>query len=333
MTCDGDISYILGMKIQRDRTLRTVTLSNEKKTVELLQEANMHRCQPIGTPMEAVTVSSQDCPTLDSEEHHEMLKTPYREVVGKLIFLMRTTRPEIAFSVSIVSRFMHNPGRRHWQLVKRILRYLNGTRSYGLTLSPTSLGFSMQLSQNSITLQGPSQLHGNVDADFGGNTDDAKSTSGYAFFLGASLISWCSKAQRTTATSSTQAEYIAAYHGATETNWLRSFLQELNQLDPNKATTIYCDNEAAIKLAQYHMVTPRSKSFDTKYHYLREQVEEGTIILTFCPGKDNVADIFTKPLSQSKFTRFRAALGVGPPISENLEHVEPLGSGPLDLYH
>jgi hypothetical protein len=155
------------------------------------------------------------------------------------------------------------------------------------------------------------KLSGNVDADWGGNHDSFKSTSGYCFYLGSSLISWSSKAQSTTATSSTYAEYIAAYHATAECLWIRSFLSELNLLD-SLPTEIFCDNEPAIKIAQYHMITPRSKHFDTKYHFVREQVEQATIALTHCPGKDNVADLFTKPLARVKFNHYCKQLGMSP---------------------
>jgi hypothetical protein len=160
-------------------------------------------------------------------------------------------------------------------------------------------------------------LTGNSDADWAGHTDSAKSTSGYAFFVGSSLVSWASKVQPHTATSSTHAEYIAAYHATSECLWTRSFLGELGLLNLSLPTTLYCDNDAAIKIANYHMVTPRSKHFNTKLHSVREKVEEGELSLSFCPGKDNVADIFTKPLPKIKFLKFRQELG----LEEILERV------------
>ena len=99
-------------------------------------------------------------------------------------------------------------------------------------------------------------------------------------------------------------------HATTDCLWARSFLLQLGLLQLDQPTTILCDNEAAIKIAKHHMITPRSKHFDTKLHFTREQITNGNIDLKHTPGKDNAADIFTKPLSRIKFTKFRQALGL-----------------------
>ena len=175
--------------------------------------------------------------------------------------------------------------------------------------APTS---SLQQNSQNTSIHGPLRFHGYSDADWGGELETSKSTSGYGFFLGNTLVSWQSKTQPTTATSTTYAEYIASYHAAAECIWSRSFLSELGLL-PLGATTLYGDNEAALKLAQFHMITPRSKHFDTKFHYIREQVHQKSIQLVHCPGEENIADIWTKPLGKERFMKFRSQLGVSPP--------------------
>lgn len=266
---------------------------------------------PADTPMDTITITSADCPAVGSLEQFEMSKIPYRECVGRLIYLTRTTRPDIAFAVSVVCRYMQNPGRRHWNAVKRILRYLKKTVEFELRLSPDDGSTRMSACDRSSPINGPARLSGNVDADWGGDVDTCKSTSGYGFFIGSALISWSAKAQPQTATSSTHAEYIAAYNAATECIWSRTFMIHAGLLKAAQPTTLYCDNEAAIKIALNYMVTPRSKHFDSKFHFLREQIQCGAISLTFCPGIENVADIFTKPLGLTKFAKFRDQLGVG----------------------
>ena len=181
--------------------------------------------------------------------------------------------------------------------VKYILRYLSGTRHFCLQLNPAD-----------------GILNGYCDADWAGNSDNLKSTSGHIFFLGKAPVSWSSKSQTTVATSSTHAEYIAAYSATCESLWLRNLLSEL-QLLSSSSTILRCDNEAAIKIATHHMVTPRSKHFDTKFHFLREQLREGHIALSFCPGSENIADFFTKPLKQAKFAFFRSMIGIVPCVS------------------
>jgi transposase InsO family protein len=315
MTDEGKLEYLLGMKIERNQEKQEILISSESKINDLLKDFNMHNCIPISTPMEANTLSKQDSPQTGSEEWLKMQNVPYRQCVGRLLHLMRTTRPDIAYSVSVVSRFMNNPGQKHWNAVKRILRYLKGTKHYVLKLSPDSLSTRIQFlkSDNSPTITGF------TDADWAGDIDNARSTSGYAFYLGNSLISWASKTQPETATSTTHAEYIAAYQATIECIWTRSFLSQLGLLE-NQPTVLYCDNDAALKIASYPMVTPRSKHFNTKYHYIREQISSGALALTFCKGKENTADIFTKPLPKTKFETFRSDLGLT--LSDTMEHVK-----------
>jgi hypothetical protein len=309
MTDDGEIDFVLGMHIRRDRPNGSIYISSTQKILELLKDFNMATCTPCSTPIDVVTISAADCPAPNSDEWIEMQSVPYRSCVGRLTHLARTTRPDLAFAVSVVNRFLHNPGRKHWNAVKRILRYLKGTTHLELKIAPADLSSSATACDRSSNTA-DFALTGNTDADWAGNVDTLKSTSGYAFFLGSGLVSWASKAQPHTATSSTHAEYVAAYQATAECLWTRTLLAELGLLNSALPTTLFCDNAAAIKIANYHMVTPRSKHFDVKLHAVRERVQSGELALSFCPGKDNVADIFTKPLKPLKFLQFRKELGL-----------------------
>ncbi len=142
---------------------------------------------------------------------------PYRETIGSLTHICRMTRPDIAYAVSVASRYLSNPGRKHWNMVKKILRYLIGTREYVFHLNTgNNLTHSFSNQNYSTSSNGPLKFYGLSDADWGGQLEESKSTSGYGFFLGNALISWSSKTQPITATSSTYAEYISCYHAATE---------------------------------------------------------------------------------------------------------------------
>ena len=309
MSDEGDLKFALGIRVLRDRAKKAIHLSSAHKINDILQDYNMSDCIPSAVPLDHVSVSAKDCPATGSSEQSEMAKVPYRECVGRLIYLMRTTRPDIAYPVSVASRFLANPGHKHWNLVKRILRYLKGTKDTFLTLSPLDFSTSVASCERNHTAEAL-RLTGNTDSDWAGDPDTSRSTSGYAFFLGSSLISWASKAQPQTATSSTQAEYIALYNATTEVLWLRSLLSELKLLNPGLPSTLYCDNQAAIKIGNYHMVTPRSKHFDSKLHLVRESISNGAMAVVFCPGKENVADIFTKPLSSGLFSTYCRQLGL-----------------------
>jgi hypothetical protein len=284
------------MTIHRDRSKRTITIGSSQKIRDILKDFNMVNCIPAPTPIDHVSVTAADCPEPNSSDWLEMQKVPYRECVGRLTHLMRTTRPDLAFAVSVVNRYLHNPGHKHWNLVKRILRYLKGTQDLELCLGgvPTS----------------NPKLHGYTDADWGGDPDTRRSTSGQVFYLDSRLISWSSKAQPGPATSTTQAEYTAAYQSIAECLWLRSFLSELGLLNASLPTTINCDNAPAIKIANHHIITPRSKHFDVKCHFIRDKIANGEITLLHTPGKSNIADLFTKPLGKVKFMDFCSALGL-----------------------
>jgi hypothetical protein len=207
-------------------------------------------------------------------------------------------------------------------LVKRILRYLKGIKDWVFLLEPGPLQeLSIQQNSHSTTVQGKLRFSGYSDSDWGGEIESAKSTSGYGWFLGNALVSWQSKTQSITATSSTWAEYIALYHAAAECIRSRNFLAELGLLIAGP-TTLYCDNEAAIKIAQFHMVTPRSKQIDTKHHYIRQQVQKQTISIKHCPGASNIADIWTKPLKNIRFASLRSRLGLCPPGSVACQSVK-----------
>ena len=165
--------------------------------------------------MENLTISSADCPAVGSEAWLQMQNIPYRECVGRLANLSRNTRPDISNAVLQVERYMHNPGMVHWQAVKRILRYLALDPDKSLILAPCGHIAPRLFKQTTVTdIQGTLKFHGMTDADWGGERDTAKSTSGYCFFRGNALIAWSSKTQTTTATSTTYAEYIATMRDA-----------------------------------------------------------------------------------------------------------------------
>jgi len=307
---DEPENQFLGVHLRR--TKEGFVLNQTNAIEDLLIATNMSNANSVSTPMESLTCSKLDCPLEKSEEWNQMQSIPYRETIGSLTNICRMTRPDISYAVSVASRYLSNPGYKHWNLVKRILKYLKGTMNYEFHLSPGSQLHSNILQNNhSTSIQGNLRFYGLADADWGGEIEESKSTSGYGFFLGNSLVSWCSKTQPLTATSSTFAEYIGCYHAASELVWSRIFLNELNLLDPG-TTTLYTDNESVINIASNHVINPRSKHFNTKFHYLRQLVAQKIISLVHTPGASNIADMWTKPLGKERFCDFRSQIGVLP---------------------
>jgi hypothetical protein len=161
-----------------------------------------------------------------------MAKVPYREACGALMSLAINSRPDILFVVGVGCRYMHNPGRAHWSLLKRILKYLVGTIDLRLCLGGASFSSGLVTSASLCNVQGKVPFFGLYDSDWAGDKDKARSTSGYCFYWFNSLLSWSSKLQGTISSSSTMAEYVSAYHTTAEALWIRETLLSIGLFPP-----------------------------------------------------------------------------------------------------
>lgn len=200
MTDLGLLHYFLGIEAKQVDFM--VSISQKKYAMELLVKFNMGESISAATPMEIGLKLTKD-------NHEESVDpTLFRSLVGCLMYLT-ATRPDIMFPVSLVSRFMENPKKSHWEAAKRILRYVKGTLNHGIKYSQ---------------VQSP-KLVGFSDSDYGGNLVDSKSTTCYVFSLGSGAVSWQSKKQKVVALSSTEAEYMALSSTGCHAIWLRGVLQ------------------------------------------------------------------------------------------------------------
>ena len=288
----GPLKWVVGLKVSRNRQQRTITLSQETYIGAILKKFGMDAANPTNTPYNAsVILSKEQCPTTEKETE-DASAFPYRGAVGSLMYAMVATRPDIAASVREVARFMQNPGQTHITAVKRIFRYLKGTKDLGLTLTgkPTS-----------------TTLIGWSDADWANCIDTRKSNTAFIFKVFGGTISWKSSRQPTVAVSTTEAEYMSASAAAREASWLRQVLLELALGHPPESpTTIYEDNDGAIALSENPVAHSRNKHIDVKHHYIREQYELGHMELKPIDTKENWADILTKtsiPLEQFQYLR------------------------------
>jgi hypothetical protein len=201
------------------------------------------------------------------------------------------TRPDIAFVISTLSQFLENLGELHWDAVKRILRYLLGTRHLELTYGSEQhdlIGYT--------DADGASQLHRHA-------------ILGYAFLIDGGVILWRSHKQEIVTLSTTEAEYVAATHAAKEAVWLRHLKGEL--LTPfENSIMIYCDNQAALKIATDDNYRARTKHINIRYHYIQQVINMGELSITYCPTDDMTADILTKALPTWRVMRHAAGLGL-----------------------
>ena len=288
----GPIHWLLGIKITRDRDLRTLALSQESYIDTIIRRFNLEEAKAIPTPMTpGISYSSKDAPA-DETEAVRMAKTPYRQAIGSLMYAAVATRPDISFAVSTLSQFLENPGESHWEAVKRVFRYLAGTQEHALTYGGER-----------------HELTGYTDAD-GSSQDHRRAISGYAFTIDGGAISWSSRKQELIALSTAEAEYIAATHAAKEGIWLQKLIGELYADVVITPLVLYCDNQAALTLATTDNYHARTKHIDIRFHFIRHSVEMGVFKLIYCPTDDMVADILTKALPGWKVKAHTAALGL-----------------------
>lgn len=263
-----------------------IFINQRKYAEEILVKFGMEDCNPVRNPMvpgQKLTKRGAGA-AVDSTE--------FKQLVGSLRYLT-ATRPDLMFSVNLVSRYMEEPTEQHMLAAKRILRYVQGTTSLGIRYSRG----------------GEPILLGYVDSDYARDADDKKSTSGYAFMLGKGAVSWASKKQPIVTLSTTEAEFVAAAYGACQAVWQRNILEEIGFIQ-REETVLFCDNSSTIKLSKNPVLHGRSKHIHVRYHFLRELVNEGVIKLEYCSTAEQISDIMTKTVTLEVFEKLRKKLGV-----------------------
>jgi hypothetical protein len=203
----------------------------------------------------------------------------YRSIVGELQYAT-IIRPDLTFAVNKASQFMTTPIDVHWQLVKRILRYIKGTLDHDLFLKQ-----SPDLSLNAY-----------CDADWAGCPDDRRSTTGFAVYLGDNLVSWSSKKQAIVSKSSTEAEYRNMAVTTQEVVWLTFLLTKLGYTTPH-VPTLWCDNLVATFLASNHVFHARTKHIELDFHFVIERVNSKQLVVHFICSSDQIGDSLYKRIS------------------------------------
>lgn len=263
----GKLQYFLGIEIARSK--QGIFISQRKYVLDLLKETGKLGCKPASTPLERNWKSkiSDNDPPVDREQ--------CQRLVGKLIYLS-LTRPDIAYSVSVVSQYMHSPTKRHLEAVHHILKYLKGTPGKGLLFKKTE-------NRN---------VEGFADADWGGS-DDARSTTGYCTKVWGNVVTWRSKKQTVVARSSTEAKYRAIAHGVCELIWIQWLLEEIN-VSISGPVKLNSDSESAIAIVHNPIQHDRMKHVRIDRNFIKTEIENGTISLNFVPTKQQEADMSLK---------------------------------------
>jgi Reverse transcriptase (RNA-dependent DNA polymerase) len=293
MTDVGDVNTILNIKISRDRKNGTLSMGQTHYAQTILERFNLEMSEGKNLPLPIGTKLTSHLSPITPEEKLKMTSCPYREAVGSIMYLMTGTRPDLASSIQLVSRFSSNPGPLHWEMVKNIFRYIQKTKSMKLT----------------FTRQGHVKVAGYCDADWESCIDTRRSTTGYVFTLGGGAVTWCSRRQKSVALSSCESEYVAACEATREAVWERQFLDELlyPQIDP---TTIKCDSQSAIQLISNPVFHDKTKHIQGKMHYVRERAQAGDVRFVKVHTSENVADTLTKGVNAEKLNYCRTAMGI-----------------------
>jgi hypothetical protein len=277
----GSLAWYLGMKVTRHGD-GSITVDQSKYASDLLKKTGMDDSRPMKTPMDKPPRAGDDLSISAQQE------SAYRTIVGGLMYLATGTRPDLAFAVGRLCKHLKEPRLMDNVAMKRVLRYLAGTVDLGLVYSRS----------------GGVQVTGFADASWGDDPNTRRSTTGYVFMLSGCGVDWRSRVQPAVALSTAEAEYMAISDASQEAIFMKKMMGDFGE-DTEGPLMIYNDNKGALAIVKnegHHMMT---RHIDMKVHYVREVVKAGVVDVTYQPGTDMPADIFTKALDRVAFVRCR----------------------------
>jgi hypothetical protein len=281
----GQLHWLLGIQITFNRD--TIEFSQEAFVDKILERFQMNDSHRTLLPIDPNTRLTKEVSVLEAEEHRL-----YQSIIGSCMYLVTCTRPDLAYPVSYLSQFLAAPSKSHLTAAKRLLQYIKGTKDLKLSFPRSDT--------SEITRQGYS------DSDYGNCLDTLQGISGNLFRLNNSTICWHSKKQKSVATSTCEAEYMALALATKQWIWLRNAVEELNV--PVTNAPIFCDNKAAIDIAYNHKIDNKSKYFDIAYHLVHENVEFRHISLLQVESAEILADICTKGRPQVTLRKLRTSI-------------------------
>ena len=274
----GRSHWFLGLRIRPKK--EKVTVDQKRYTKTMLELFRMHQCKPSKTPAD-LNLKFQTAQNGDDEVNQRI----HRSLVGSILYLAKQTRPDIMFTVNIMSRHMNSPPNQHWLCEKRLLRYLQGSKRLKLTYTKDD---SYELVRES-------------DADWCGDVNDRKSMASYYFKLNGrgAALSLGVKKQAIFPRSSSEAEYQGMAAAAQETFYLKQLLEDIG-IQQKHPVAIGEDNQSCIKLCQKLVMHKRSKYIEKKFHFILDKTEDGIIAIHCVSTDKTAADIFTKSLPVPK---------------------------------
>lgn len=284
-TVQEEFSYLgMELKVKTDG----ISVSQPRYTMKMLEKMQHADCNPVSTPIDIGAAKEvMEKPNVEATA----TKAPYREAIGSLLYLATISRPDISFVVNLLSRFCAQPNDTHWNMVKRVFKYLRGTMNSG------------------IFFNGDDKIEAYSDSDFGGDRETMQSTTGVLLMRGGPLV-WYSQKQRLVATSTAEAEYRAAVSAIDDVCWIRRITRELKILKTDEPTDLYVDNRSAIymlKNAHEGKTNKGKKHIEIPRKYIQQHIDK-TVSPKPIRSEQQLADIFTKPLSKKIFVNLRSEL-------------------------
>jgi histone deacetylase 1/2 len=294
-----DCTDYIGMHLEWNADHTAVVITQPDKVQELLSDANLDHCRPSFTPgIPKTLISDRDCPSPDDVEQKRAMATkPYRRRIGQLLWIARSSRPDIAYQVNALARVAHNPGLAHWKASTLLLRYVVHTRHMGLVFRKDP---SARLCLWSDATWAP---------DYGTFYDNYRSTTGWCATSGYNLLNWNSHRQAVVAQSSAESEWYAAADAAKEAEFLKNLLTDMG-MHHSGPVPLLCDNQSTIKQTLNAVDQRSSRHLGMRSHFLRQQCHAGDLELQYVPTQNQLADLCTKCLPAPTHEQLRHSLGV-----------------------
>ncbi|KAL0546603.1 hypothetical protein IC582_016515 [Cucumis melo] len=280
----GEADVILGVKIRKNKT--SLSLCQSHYVEEILKKFDSFDVSPVRTPFDASK-------HLKKNKGDSVSQPEYAKIICSVMYLMNYTRPDIAYAVSRLSRYTHNPDRYHWDALRHLLRYLKGTIDYCLHFNKF-----------------PDVLEGYCDANWVTDNDEVNSTSGYVFLLGGGEISWKSTKQTCIARSTMESEFIALELAGQEAELIKNLLGDVPLWRTSVPVSIQCDSQAAICTAKNSIYN--SRHIRLRHAVVKQLLKEGTISLEFVRSEKNLADPLTKGLTRKMVLDSSMNMGLKP---------------------
>ncbi|KAI0993879.1 hypothetical protein K3495_g14305 [Podosphaera aphanis] len=284
----GEIDVIIGWKVTRERTTRTLKISQAEYIRDKICSFGLQDAKIYTSPLngyDGIMPGQRDEPLAD--------ESAYASAVGSLGYASNSTRPDVSFATSQLGSYNSCPVSRHWNSVCRVFRYLKGSMDYCITYS-FGLPSGELLQTEKLTMYS--------DSDFAGDIVTRRSVSGYIVMLGGGPVCWQSRRQKSVSTSTAEAEYVALFEAAKQAIWVNQLITELhveNKLIGDEGILLFTDNQSALSIAG-GTNSAKTKHIDVSYHFVRDCVRDKKINIKYIPTDMMLADLLTKPLSYGK---------------------------------